>query len=319
MGVYPQGCDIGAKRFIGKRIGHRGQGSIFLIENDKRCMKHVMKVSHRAKCDTLRKEKRVYTKLNPLNNTIGFPKVYNMHYGMNYTGLTMEKLDSNLFKLRKQMPDRKFSDHTTIMLGIQCVKLLQSVHNTGYLHRGIKPHNFVMGYGERKDIVHLVDMGLAKRFRDENGIHSRKGYNEPLEGTRQFNSIDAQLESKLSRRDDMISLGYTLAYLRLGKLPWTGKSNCETICLKSEYSPKMLSKNLPEPFENYFNHVYRLTFSECPDYLWLIKIFEESLHSLGLQDNQHFDWNVDVGYVGFADILLNDYDPMGCTENEEDW
>ncbi len=35
-----------------------------------------------------------------------------------------------------------------------------------YLHRDIKPENFLMGLDDKTHILHLVDFGLSKRYRD---------------------------------------------------------------------------------------------------------------------------------------------------------
>jgi casein kinase I family protein HRR25 len=40
------------------------------------------------------------------------------------------------------------------------------MHNKNYIHRDIKPDNFLMGLGAESHIVNIIDFGLAKRFRD---------------------------------------------------------------------------------------------------------------------------------------------------------
>ncbi len=34
------------------------------------------------------------------------------------------------------------------------------------IHRDMKPDNFVVGHGDRSNIVYLIDFGLAKKYRD---------------------------------------------------------------------------------------------------------------------------------------------------------
>jgi serine/threonine protein kinase len=49
---------------------------------------------------------------------------------------------------------------------------IEFVHSRGLVLRDIKPENFVMGIGEKSDMVYLFDFGLAKLYVDPStGIH----------------------------------------------------------------------------------------------------------------------------------------------------
>ena len=67
---------------------------------------------------------------------------------------------------------RQFSIKTVLMLATQMISRLEFIHSRGYIHRDVKPDNFLMGLKSKKNICHIIDFGLAKRFRDPvSGVH----------------------------------------------------------------------------------------------------------------------------------------------------
>lgn len=46
---------------------------------------------------------------------------------------------------------RQFSLKTTCMLFVQMIELLRSIHEHDFIHRDIKPDNFLFGYGSRSN------------------------------------------------------------------------------------------------------------------------------------------------------------------------
>lgn len=53
--------------------------------------------------------------------------------------MVMELLSENISELRRKQPEGKFSLPTTLRLGQQMLRAIQTVHDLGYLHRDIKP------------------------------------------------------------------------------------------------------------------------------------------------------------------------------------
>jgi casein kinase I family protein HRR25 len=95
------------------------------------------------------------------------------------------------------------------------------VHCRNFIHRDIKPDNFLMGIGKRGNQVNVIDFGLAKKFRDPK-THLHIPYRENLTGTVRYTSINIRLGVEQACRDDLESLAYVLMYFLRGALPWQG-------------------------------------------------------------------------------------------------
>lgn len=66
------------------------------------------------------------------------------------------------------------------------------MHSKNFIHRDIKPENFLIGIHRREDVIHLIDFGLVKRYKDPtNGQHISFKKNKGAMGTIRFSSINA--------------------------------------------------------------------------------------------------------------------------------
>ena len=98
---------------------------------------------------------------------------------------------------------------------------VDSVHKKNFIHRDMKPENFLMGLGRESHTVHLIDFGLSKKFKDAK-THQHIPYkeNKNLTGTARYASVNTHLGIEQSRRDDLEAIGYILSYFAIGVLPW---------------------------------------------------------------------------------------------------
>lgn len=175
------------------------------------------------------------------------------------------------------------------------------MHKKNMIHRDLKPDNFLMGMGKNSSTVYLIDFGLAKHYYDATTkLHIPFLTKKSLTGTARYASSNAHRGYELSRRDDLISLGYMMIYFLKGSLPWQSifvdqhSNNCTKILeSKQKTSLEELCQGCPLEFKLYMKHCESLTFEQTPDYGYL-KILLRNMakrEDIDLQ-GKAFDWNI---------------------------
>ena len=85
--------------------------------------------------------------------------------GKEYTIMVMDHLGPSLNDLFL-FCSNKFTLKTVLMLSNQMIDRIEFLHRKDFIHRDIKPKNFLMGVFDQRDIVSLVDLGLAKKYKE---------------------------------------------------------------------------------------------------------------------------------------------------------
>ena len=96
-----------------------------------------------------------YKVYRQLKGGVGIPSVY--YYG-ELLGPSLEDLFNYC--------NRRFSLKTVCMIAQELILRLEYLHSKNYIHRDVKPDNFVIGLGKKANIVHIIDLGLSKRYRN---------------------------------------------------------------------------------------------------------------------------------------------------------
>ena len=179
------------------------------------------------------------------------------------------------------------------------ISRLEYLHEKGYIHRDLKPDNMLIGRSpHHHNQIFLIDYGLAKKYRTSSGQHVPFKEGGKLVGTARYASVNSHLGYTLSRRDDLISVGYILVYFIKGKLPWQkvrGKDKNEKYTnirkLKQGLGSSTICTNLPKEFQSYLDYVSNLEFDQRPDYNYLRNLFSGLFRKSKFVYDLTFDWS----------------------------
>ena len=136
---------------INSQLGKGGFGQIFLGRYLKENKKIAIKVEENSNHSHLYLE---YEILKSLQGGEGIPHIYKYRQGHKHNYLMMELLGKSLDRLFSDCK-KHFSYKTIFQIGYQLIQRIEYVHSKGYIHRDIKPGNFVIGKNENHKKIYI--------------------------------------------------------------------------------------------------------------------------------------------------------------------
>ena len=262
----------------------------------------------------------------------GIPKIISYIENDDYNIMIMELLGKSLEVLAQQYADEKLSLKTCCMLGIEMLKIIKKIHDNHFIHRDIKPDNFAIGYSDQSQL-YLIDFGLAKQYRNAKTLQQKPMQkNKKLTGTARYASINALRGYDQSRRDDLESIGYVLAYLLRGNLPWQGivvktkeEKYAKILYRKQSITSEQLFFGFPNELCTYINYCKNLGYEEEPKYDYLTDLFKNIIQNqLHEEIDYKYDWlqndidlnvNIKENYISVDGGNENDLNNLSMVNN----
>lgn len=270
-------------------IGSGAFGKVYKCYDTKHSRIIALKTGDTSKPRSQQRMEQEYQVYMKLQGAPGIPKLYTIHRSNQIWYLSMECMGINLMKLWK-LCNQSFSEKTVIMIGIQMLFRLQTIHERGIIHRDIKPDNFVMGRNSQSHCLYMLDFGLSSNV------------NEPqspvFTGSLRYASRNNHKGLTYTKMDDLESMLYILIYFYSGSLPWQfqdmEKENIRSLQeqigqYKETITVETLCKSCPRWLQVMAKHI--LHPNQNPDYVLYKKLMQERLKELKETFDYVYDWS----------------------------
>ncbi|HEY5920163.1 MAG TPA: serine/threonine-protein kinase [Kofleriaceae bacterium] len=225
------GQSIGSYRIL-QKIGTGGMGAVYLAEHPLIGKKVALKVIHRELASNKEVVQRFFQEAKAVTK-IGNEHIVEIHdFGQTPEGdhfYIMEYLEGQTLA-GVLATERVLDVMRALHIGAQIAAALAAAHNSGVIHRDLKPDNVMLTtrLGDPNFVV-LLDFGLAKMFigGGQSAVKTAAGV---LLGTPQYMSPEAcESKGNLDHRTDIYALGILLFQMITGVLPFDGETMGEVL------------------------------------------------------------------------------------------
>lgn len=267
-------------------IGQGGYGYIFIASNVETEQEYAMKIEKII--PNKRGLKPEIQFMPQIQGSPYFPALIESGEDTTYRWIVYELLGPSLTYLRWQMHGDHFTKFTAFRCAIEMLRGIEECHNRGFIHRDIKPGNFLIRPSKKHPVV-LIDFGLSRQFIVNGDIIPPRKHVGFI-GTTRYASINVYKGKEQCRGDDLISWFYSVIEIVRGNLPFPITKNKQKLLdYKSTLTTAKLCKGLPPEFVEIWDSIKDLTYYDAPDYNFIYHKLEECNNNLSRKDPE-YDW-----------------------------
>ncbi|KAF1761431.1 hypothetical protein GCK72_009687 [Caenorhabditis remanei] len=234
------------------------------------------------KCDTAFKEH--------------FPELIDLGQTHELKWIVMTLVGASLEKLKQ----KKFSKSTALQCGLQTMKAIHDFHLLGFLHRDIKPGNYCVGAGAKQELIYMLDFGLARKYRQQNGQVRPPRNKTKMVGTPRYCPRASHRMEELARKDDYESWYFMLLDFVDGDrgVPWKGKPRETAYAMKRRIfeEPKWIStvSLVPSEFVIMAEYINSLFFNSEVEFGVFREAITDYARSSSITLKEPLDWTCEV-------------------------
>ncbi|GMT15432.1 hypothetical protein PFISCL1PPCAC_6729, partial [Pristionchus fissidentatus] len=259
-------------------LGSGGFGDVYKVVVIKdETKKYAMKTEYfdprkRKLLNRLKVEMGVFTEIQaaPAARKQHFIQMVDKGQTEQFKFIVMEIVSHSLEDIRKYMLGGKLTWQTAIKVASQTLMSIGDLHNIGYIHRDIKPHNFAIGRPPMHSQIYMLDFGIARRYQEKDGKSRVPRERVTFLGTVKFASRHCHMEQEQSRMDDLEVWIYMILELyEQENLIWRRQTDrLQILQLKERVfaNTDELELRMPTGFKKVIEYVKKLNFADEPDY-----------------------------------------------------
>ncbi|HEY3743381.1 MAG TPA: protein kinase [Bryobacteraceae bacterium] len=248
--VWPSGTVIKGDYTVEKRLGSGGFGTVYLARHRFLGTMHVIKRLHEqfaSDPEYVRKfmnEGRAIRRLKACPNIVEVEHMTQSEDG--HLILVMEHIPGG--DLSGMMETRRLSIPEVIEYGRQIAVALEAAHQSGLIHRDIKPQNILISQDSTgKTLLKLIDFGIAADQAGHQTTSVMRGGSIGFAAPEQWVKAGKELDG----RADLYALGATMYRMLTGQMPYPDVYDIggwiECVKQGPPVAPARLRADVPEP------------------------------------------------------------------------
>jgi serine/threonine protein kinase len=267
-----------------KLLGKLGKGAFSTVfKGEHRISKKLVAIKVEKEATTLKHESKILAYLNrELPGSFNIPTLY--WYGLYGNNVC---LATPFYEMSLHQYVEKIGESGLIHLCEKMITAIRQLHSACVVHSDIKSDNFMVDC--RENLV-IIDFGLSSLFYNvEKDVYKENKPCEHMIGSAKYASYNLHLGNTVSRRDDLLSVGYLMLTIFGIELPWSSNAlnleyesllppyhvrhpaNVERAKYKKFETLKTYLLNLQNHYVNnnllpYLEKVYALEYEDPPDY-----------------------------------------------------
>ncbi|CAJ0586192.1 unnamed protein product, partial [Mesorhabditis spiculigera] len=270
---------------IEKLLGEGGFGAVYKVHvAGDPSLTYAMKIEQRRRPG---KELKLKMELKILlaagdsdRRCLHFTKLIDRGSRPEFVFMVMELVGKSVKDVQRERRGKVFTISTACQVAEQTLEALEDMHALGYIHRDIKPSNLTIGVGAKRNIVYLLDFGISRKIRNDDGEIKLPRWKCTFKGTVKYASLACHTLREQSGKDDLECWVYLFAeFVHPGGLPWRNMDNTKEVYRekrKAHERPRDLFTGFsrPEYMVAVLEYIDELSYVQQIDYGYLRQAVE---------------------------------------------